>query len=52
MMGLTFILDVSSVAILVSSVRNELCAAVGKRDSVRSCGYFAISVLRMDKVVV
>jgi hypothetical protein len=52
MMGLTFILDVSSVAVLVSSVCNELSAAVRKRDPIRSGGYLAISVFRMDKVVV
>ncbi len=51
-MGLSFVFHVSGVSVFVSSVGDDLSAAIGKSDAVRSSDDFAISVLSVIKIVV
>ncbi len=42
-LGFTFVLDVSDVAVLIGAVGDDLSAAVGEEDSVRSSDHFAVA---------
>jgi hypothetical protein len=47
----TFILDISNISILISSVGHNLGTRVRKDDTVRSAGLVSITALRVSKVV-
>ena len=50
-LSFTFVFDVSGVSVFVSSVGDDLSAAIGKSDTVRSGDYVAISVLLVIEIV-
>jgi hypothetical protein len=50
--GLSYVLDISNIAVAIRLVSNDLSAAVGKDDPVRSGGHFSIAALGMGIVVV
>uniref|UniRef100_A0A0N8DQV2 Putative Cuticle protein n=1 Tax=Daphnia magna TaxID=35525 RepID=A0A0N8DQV2_9CRUS len=51
-MSFSFVFDISGITVLVRSVGNELCPAVWKGNSVRTSGYLAVRVFRVNKVIV
>jgi hypothetical protein len=50
--GLSYVLDIGNIAVAVSLVGDDLGAAIGKDDLVRSGRHFAIAALGMRIVVV
>ena len=51
-LGYSLVLDISDVSVAVGLVGNNLGAAIGEGDAVRSGGDFTIAALRMGVVVV
>jgi hypothetical protein len=51
-LGLSLVFHVSGVSVFVSAVGDDLSAAIGKSNAVRSSDDFAISVLSVIKIVV
>jgi hypothetical protein len=51
-LSFTFVFDVSGVSVFVSSVGDDLSAAIGESDTVRSSNDVAISVLLVIEIVV
>jgi hypothetical protein len=50
--GLSYVLDIGNIAVAICLVSNDLGAAVGKDDLVRSGGHFTIAALGMGIVIV
>lgn len=50
-LGLALILDVRHISVLVGRVRDDLCAAIGKKDSVRASDDLAVALLFVGIVV-
>ena len=49
---LSFVLDISDVTVIISPVGNDLLAAIGEQDEVRSSDNFAIASLLVSEIVV